>query len=435
MIRSQRSHRSPAACAAVALLGYGWGLGSGCGYSGDGPVLYDPNLVAALLVEAHLAPEATRAMSFAPLHTAHPDDNFLLEHVVITHGASAGGVRLVHLLFATSRSPTAPNKTVEGWLELDASGRARPLVRPAEAPALRFDPRRPEERVWRGGADGAETGYVLECRTDAATVFDLAGGELRARPAPRELCNFAAGGRLGRSAAPDHLVLAQPDGANLRVESFDLGGGPIRASALPRPTTRSVPLWVEEEAPGRFVALTVDAVEGRLARLATGEAPRLADGPASSSVAARRGPGDRARLFAADGSGWFWDAAEASEPTSWPAPVAPPELEVSPWKLAGTPGAGYRLATGINRYSELVQVPLAAFASVPSPDGVFAASAATTPCVVREACREYGESYLIGVFETGAEPMGLYAFWSWTYELGVYAAPLFRDESGLGGAP
>ncbi len=394
---------------------------AGCGYTTEGPVVYDPNLVSALLVEAHLDPGATRVMDFREAYSSVPRDGFLLgEGVVLAHGAAADGTRLVNVVLATSRDRTVGNASYEAWFRVGADGRATRLARPEDAPPLAYDPRRPESARGAAGVDGVASAVVVECTRGHVTVFDLAGDALRARPGSRALC----AGALGPSALPDRAVRLTAEGATFRVEALELGTGAVAAArALPRPVDHAVPLWAEEIADGRFLVLARDR---DLTRLYAVEG----DGPARSValdgfalVAARR-IGDRVLLTANDGGAAWWD--EAGELTRL-ARTGDTLADV-PWRFAGTPGAAFQLATGVNPETDLVSVPLAAAAQLPEADALRAGAAASTPCVGRTACRAFGESYLLAVFDAGPAPLGLYAFWSWSWELALYTAPVFRAE-------
>lgn len=412
------------ALAAAALL-------AGCGYTDEGPVVYDPALVSALLVEAHLAEDAARVMDFRPAYSSVPGDGYLLgEGVELVHGAAAGGTRLVHLVLSTSRDRTIGNRNYEGWFTIGPEGQVARLARPAEAPPLTYDPRRPEMRRWVAAVDGPATPLIVECTPEHATVYDLHDETLRARAGGRSLCAFSpTGPGLGPSTLPDRVVRQADGDAVFRLEALAVPSGAVVATrALPHPVENPVTLWIEERAEGRFRVLARDRANSRL-YLVEGDGEPQSAALGGFPVLSATHTGEHVRVTGTDGRVAIWDPTRGDALIPLPAAEVPDGFDDAPWRFAGTAGAAFRLATGINVYTELVSVPLAAYAQVPAGHALRAGPAASTPCVERDECRLYGESYLLAVFDAAPEPLALYAFWSWTYELALYVAPAFRPEA------
>jgi hypothetical protein len=142
-----------------------------------------------------------------------------------------------------------------------------------------------------------------------------------------------------------------------------------------------------------------------------------------------------------DGSLWWWPDGGAAVSVADPADASGDGAEGSTaWRL-GTPGGpAFRVESEPNPEEPVLQVPTRAYLRVAALGDDHAPSAkvtpvATTPCRQRVACRLYGESYLVTTYQTGSDSeaasWGVYAFWSWTGELGVFAAPALRDDGSV----
>ncbi len=391
-----------------------------CGKADAPPVVLDTGLVYSLQVEAALDPSATKVMLFKRIiGRLHAGDSFI-DTIATSAARSVGGQLLVHGFFATTADPTESMQSAELWFTVDGEGAVTRHERPPEASAFSFDPRTPGKTLTTVAVDGIDTGWVLQC--PSAEAFGLPNGVLRAHSVPLAHC----GATLGRSSRPGHYVAARFEAADVQLDSWQVATSTSSGSSTLAPPAgvQGPVVFAEEASDGQFVAVVQS--NDALSRFGT-------DGVVASVNLGGAVPIRRARR-ADDGVFWFealdgrvlsWDA-EGSGAFVARTPPAPSATSPRFDHLGVTLGAAVMSAFTPNIDDERYRVPLSCSARLAGADDFDQFASACTPCRSRGACRNFGESYLLGALEPSR--LGLYAYWSWAGYLAFYTASLDRPE-------
>ncbi len=106
-----------------------------------------------------------------------------------------------------------------------------------------------------------------------------------------------------------------------------------------------------------------------------------------------------------------WDADADEDPTLLA--EAPAPLEGSSWKAFSAPGGALSVQSTVNPGSPEDIIPTRWLARWASDGGRITAEPSLTPCCDAVACRDAGESYLLGAYGEGPARQFLWDLWSW----------------------
>lgn len=243
--------------------------------------------------------------------------------------------------------------------------------------------------------------FVVDCPrvglTDPVAGFVELAQSVHPAVDPASLCS----GALGRGATPDRVLQVDSSTGGVNLHELDRAAGTDTVSAAP---SVSVPA-------GASVVLVSEPVAGEVSLLLALDGGLALDGvPVTgigtlADVTAWLAADGAVRIATADGL-YRVDAASGAATLIEAVPASPTGTA---WTAGRWPGGAYAEAGDPNPDAPEVTIPTAMAVRSATDDGFEVLEPPLTPCCDREACRELGESYLLG----GIGGTVAYDLWSW----------------------
>ena len=277
----------------------------------------------------------------------------------------------------------------------------------------------------RCNTEGTSVAFLLPHANDALVAMTAADAT--------RLCAVT----IGKSSQPGRIATAAVVGekivlSSMRIDASGVFADGTQVERTPTGQPAQTVFSVEERSPGTFLyAATVtglwvheqtdEGVPKTTTALEIYPDPRQVrhTGSGALQVFFSR-PSDRYVEWQVQGDGTVKDLNV----------VAPPDV-AAPWRLAGGFAEGVALLltalpVSPNSSADPVLEPTEARARIVAAtgDALEAKIVPASPCVVRAACREVGESYFLGVSGEAASRVGVYLLWGWRGAMTIVATPL-----------